>query len=81
MFRCNRCGKYYVPGYLECECRVTSRRLRYPGVSKENQAKTLLFGAGKPAHAATAMPGASPPNAPSLSGKGGRPSATVRRVA
>ena len=22
MLRCNRCGQYYVPGFLDCQCRA-----------------------------------------------------------
>ena len=25
MLKCNRCGQYYVPGFLDCRCRVSSR--------------------------------------------------------
>lgn len=26
MYRCNQCGHYCVPGYLECACRTTSHQ-------------------------------------------------------
>ena len=26
MYRCSRCGQYFVPGYLECACRTTARQ-------------------------------------------------------
>jgi len=27
MLRCNRCGQYYIPGFLDCQCRTMSHRL------------------------------------------------------
>ena len=27
MLRCNRCGRYYIPGFLDCQCRTMSHRL------------------------------------------------------
>jgi hypothetical protein len=33
MFRCNRCGQYYVPGFLDCHCQVVARRLHSADVS------------------------------------------------
>jgi len=27
MLRCNRCGQYYIPGFLDCKCRTMSHRL------------------------------------------------------
>lgn len=25
MLKCSRCGQYYVPGYLDCKCRMVAR--------------------------------------------------------
>lgn len=30
MLKCNRCGQYYIPGYLDCQCRVTAHLHRSP---------------------------------------------------
>lgn len=24
MLRCNRCHRYYIPGYLDCDCKIKS---------------------------------------------------------
>jgi len=33
MFKCNRCGQYYIPGFLDCRCRVAARQLHSANVS------------------------------------------------
>jgi hypothetical protein len=27
MLKCNRCGQYYIPGFLDCQCRTMSNHL------------------------------------------------------
>ena len=31
MLKCNQCGQYYVPGFLDCQCRVISHVVRAKG--------------------------------------------------
>ena len=28
MYKCSRCGQYYIPGYLACQCEAVARRCR-----------------------------------------------------
>jgi len=50
MLRCNRCGQYYIPGFLDCRCRTMSHRLAsnerlYASSSDNRTMVTLPFGA------------------------------------
>ena len=52
MLRCNRCGQYYIPGFLDCQCRTTSHRPNsntglYPSLSANRAATTLPLGTTK----------------------------------
>jgi hypothetical protein len=53
MFKCNRCEQYYIPGFLDCRCRVAARQLHSvsvsppPGSSKNRVGDTLLSEAKK----------------------------------
>jgi hypothetical protein len=46
MLRCSRCGQYYVPGFLDCQCRTMSHRLisneRLYASPSANRAMTAL---------------------------------------
>ena len=46
MLRCNRCGRYYIPGFLDCQCRTTSNTgLAYSSPSANRAMTTLPLGA------------------------------------
>jgi hypothetical protein len=38
MLRCNQCGQYYVPGFLDCQCRAVSLTAR----AKDAEARAPL---------------------------------------
>jgi hypothetical protein len=46
MLRCSRCGQYYVPGYLDCHCKVMLCLPRPAAVpqlpAKTGKAKTTI---------------------------------------
>ena len=48
MLRCNRCGQYYIPGFLDCKCRTMSHRL----ISNNE----LLYASPSANRAMTALP-------------------------
>lgn len=59
MLKCTRCGRYYVPGYLDCFCRVTSRLPcppTVPPLPPQEQAALIPPSVVKPAIAAGAAP-------------------------
>lgn len=57
MLKCTRCGRYYVPGYLDCLCRSTARSSRLPVASLpalKDQSTPSVLDMAKSAQAATA---------------------------
>ena len=60
MWKCLRCGQYYVPGYLDCLCQ-TRPRLQRPlavlvSTSMEQLKAIAQLGVDKSAHATALVP-------------------------
>jgi len=57
MLRCSRCGEYYIPGYLDCRCRIASVQWRKFDQAQPAQPSNNTF-AARPAGEAKPAPGA-----------------------
>jgi CheY-like chemotaxis protein len=81
MLRCNRCGQYYIPGFLDCQCRTMSHRLisnneRFYASPSANRAMTALpLGAPKATRVTDSVDTESP--VPIAVGSGSNPQRTL----
>jgi hypothetical protein len=76
MLKCDRCGKYYIPGYLACACQTTLRSLR-PSVSALPMMMATLDAAHL-MHPMASEPDASKPSDGSITGERTHRSAAAR---
>ena len=81
MLRCNRCGQYYIPGFLDCQCRTKSHQLIsndehfYASPSANRATTTLPLGAPKARRVTDSMDTESP--VPIAVGSGSNPQRTA----
>ena len=80
MLKCNRCGQYYIPGFLDCQCRTMSHQLIssderfYASPSANRAMMTLPLGAPKATRVTDSVDTESP--VPIAVGSGSNPQRT-----
>jgi hypothetical protein len=77
MLKCDRCGKYYIPGYLACACQTTLLSLRQASVSALPMMMATLD-AARFMHPMVPEPDASKPSEGSITGERTNRSAAAR---